>query len=47
VKPAAFYELVESVTPPPYLDLFARSSRPNWATWGAEVPDETGMVYAR
>jgi N6-adenosine-specific RNA methylase IME4 len=38
VKPVAFYDLVESVTPPPYLDLFARRARPNWTVWGAEAP---------
>ena len=40
VKPDAFYELVESVTPPPYLDMFARRARPNWTVWGAEAPRE-------
>lgn len=38
VKPSAFYALVESVTPPPYLDLFARQARPDWTIWGAEAP---------
>jgi N6-adenosine-specific RNA methylase IME4 len=37
VKPGGFYRLVESVTPAPYLDLFARKDRPGWAVWGAEV----------
>jgi N6-adenosine-specific RNA methylase IME4 len=44
VKPAAFYSLVESVTPPPYLDLFARQARANWAIWGAEAPDDERTV---
>ena len=38
VKPDEFYALVESVTPAPYIDLFARRARPNWAVWGAEAP---------
>lgn len=38
VKPASFYDLVESVTPPPYLDMFARRERENWTVWGAEAP---------
>ena len=38
VKPHAFYSLVESVTPPPYLDLFARRARKDWTVWGAEAP---------
>ena len=44
VKPAAFYDLVESVTPPPYLDLFARRARPNWTVWGAEAPGELAVA---
>lgn len=44
VKPAAFYSLVESVTPPPYLDLFARRARPNWTVWGAEAPGDERAV---
>lgn len=43
VKPAAFYELVESVTPAPYIDLFARRARPNWTIWGAEAPEQAAM----
>jgi len=36
-KPAEFYELVESVTPGPYVDLYARRPRTGWAVWGEEV----------
>lgn len=36
-KPAAFYDLVESISPGPYLDIFARSHRFNWDAWGNEV----------
>jgi N6-adenosine-specific RNA methylase IME4 len=39
VKPDAFYELVESVTPGPYVDLFARTSRSGWDVWGDEVSE--------
>jgi N6-adenosine-specific RNA methylase IME4 len=38
-KPAAFYELVESVSPDPYLELFAREKREGWTVWGNEVAD--------
>lgn len=38
-KPDAFYKLVEDVAPGPYLDIFARSERPGWTTWGNEVND--------
>ena len=36
VKPDAFYDLVERVSPGPYLDLFARRNRLGWHTWGNE-----------
>jgi N6-adenosine-specific RNA methylase IME4 len=44
VKPQAFYELVESVTPPPYLDMFARRARPQWTVWGAEAPTDVNVT---
>jgi N6-adenosine-specific RNA methylase IME4 len=37
VKPAEFYDLVETVTPGPYLDLFGRREREGWTVWGNEV----------
>jgi N6-adenosine-specific RNA methylase IME4 len=36
-KPAEFYDLVESCSPGPYLEMFARSPRSGWSVWGAEV----------
>lgn len=36
-KPEAFYDLVERVSPGPYLDLFARRQRIGWDVWGDEV----------
>jgi N6-adenosine-specific RNA methylase IME4 len=43
-KPAAFFELVESVTPArgkrDRLELFARAPRPGWTTWGDELGEE-------
>lgn len=36
-KPGAFYQLVESCSPGPWLELFARRTRPGWISWGAEV----------
>lgn len=38
-KPAAFYELIESVSPGPRLDLFARREQRGWTVWGDEVAD--------
>lgn len=34
VKPAAFMDLVEQVSPGPYVELFARQSRLGWDSWG-------------
>jgi N6-adenosine-specific RNA methylase IME4 len=34
VKPAAFFDLVESVSPGPYVELFARAPRLGWDHWG-------------
>jgi N6-adenosine-specific RNA methylase IME4 len=36
-KPEAFYDLVEELSPGPYLELFARRSRPGWTCLGNEV----------
>lgn len=33
-KPEAFLDLVEQVSPGPYLELFARRNRLGWDTWG-------------
>lgn len=35
-KPEAFLDLVEQVSPGPYLELFARRNRFGWDTWGNE-----------
>lgn len=36
-KPEAFMDLVESISPGPYLELFARRQRLGWDTWGNEA----------
>jgi N6-adenosine-specific RNA methylase IME4 len=34
------YDLIEKVSPGPYLELFAREpARDGWSTWGNEAPD--------
>jgi len=33
-KPPSFLELVESCSPGPYLEMFSRSNRDGWTTWG-------------
>jgi len=44
VKPPAFYDLVESVSPGPYLELFARRQRLGWDTWGNEALEHVEVV---
>ena len=36
-KPEAFQDMVETVSPGPYLEMFARRKRENWTCWGNEV----------
>jgi N6-adenosine-specific RNA methylase IME4 len=36
-KPELFYRLVESSSPGPYLEMFARSRRGGWSAWGNEA----------
>lgn len=42
-KPDAFYDLVELLSPGPYLELFARRARFGWDYWGNESL-ETAVV---
>lgn len=44
VKPEAFQDMVEQVSPGPYLELFARRPRLGWDVWGNEV--ESSIVMA-
>ena len=44
-KPAAFGDVVESVSPGPYVELFARQPRLGWDAWGHGY--ETRDVYRR
>lgn len=36
-KPEAFLDIVEQVSPGPYLELFARRNRLGWDTWGNQA----------
>jgi N6-adenosine-specific RNA methylase IME4 len=36
-KPDELYEIIEACSPGPYLEMFARGTRENWATWGHEA----------
>jgi len=39
-KPEPFYDLIESRSKGPYVELFARSGRDQWTSWGDEAPEE-------
>jgi N6-adenosine-specific RNA methylase IME4 len=39
-KPDATYELIESISPGPRLEMFARRRRPGWDVWGNEVESD-------
>ena len=45
-KPEAFQDMVETVSPGPYLELFARRARPGWTVWGNEVEANNGDSWA-
>jgi N6-adenosine-specific RNA methylase IME4 len=36
-KPDELYPIIEACSPGPFIELFARGSRPGWASWGQEV----------
>ena len=38
-KPDEQYELIESCSSGPYLELFARGSRPKWQCWGNQAEE--------
>lgn len=45
-KPEAFIDLVEQVSPGPYVELFARRQRLGWSTWGNQAFNTAGFVEA-
>lgn len=38
-KPDEFYEIVESCSPGPFLEMFARGTRNGWSSWGNQADD--------
>jgi N6-adenosine-specific RNA methylase IME4 len=38
-KPDEFYDIVESCSPGPYLEMFARGPRDNWSVWGNQADE--------
>jgi len=45
-KPEAFLDVVESISPGPYLELFARRQRLGWDTYGDEALEHVQMGAA-
>jgi N6-adenosine-specific RNA methylase IME4 len=48
-KPDEQYDLIESCSPGPYLELFARGTRPGWTYWGNQANESykpTWQTYA-
>ena len=45
-KPEQFQDLVETVSPGPYLELFARRKRLGWDSWGNEVDSDVDLATA-
>lgn len=39
-KPELFAKLIESISPGPYIELFARNRREGWDVWGDEVKSD-------
>ena len=46
-KPDVFQDLVETVSPGPYLELFARRQRLGWDTWGNEALEHVTIRSGR
>lgn len=42
-KPDEIYDLIESCSPGPYLEVFARFRRPGWKQWGNEDVEENSL----
>jgi N6-adenosine-specific RNA methylase IME4 len=36
-KPDEMYPIIETCSPPPYLELFARGAREGWTAWGDQA----------
>jgi len=45
-KPDEQYELIESCSPGPFLELFARGARKGWACWGNQADDDYTPTWA-
>jgi N6-adenosine-specific RNA methylase IME4 len=39
-KPDEIFNIIEACSPGPYLELFARGTRPKWSVWGDQADDD-------
>lgn len=46
-KPEDAYTLVETVSPGPYLELFARRKREGWSAWGNEIESDITLPLTK
>ncbi|EKF19196.1 MT-A70 family methyltransferase [Nitratireductor pacificus] len=44
-KPDEQYDLIEACSPGPYLEMFARGTRPGWIYWGNQANDEYAPTW--
>lgn len=44
-KPDEQFELIQSCSPGPYLELFARGERPGWAVWGNQADESYAPTW--
>lgn len=44
-KPEVFQDMVEQVSPGPYLEMFARRKRSGWDSWGDEVESDVELLH--
>lgn len=42
-KPEEVHEIIQRVSPGPYLEMFARRPRAGWNVWGNEVPSDVDL----
>ena len=45
-KPDEMYNVIESCSPAPYLELFARGVREGWSVWGNQASDDYSPSWA-
>lgn len=44
-KPDEQYDIIEACSPGPYLELFARGTRPKWAVWGNQADENYSPTW--